>query len=160
MITRGDVQRVVDAFILEETLYWWSNPIERVNTVRGIDAWDGYHWLVARQLAQDQDWVSLKHYMDSIGETHLRETTERLIQFESPRLYREYWTTCPLADNDDDYAPPPDDPAFAKTGPGIMSVLAKSAKIGYKLGRSKRYERMGAKGATGHYRRHPRPWES
>ena len=84
MITRGDVQRVVDAFILEETLYWWSNPIERVNTVRGIDAWDGYHWLVARQLAQDQDWVSLKHYMDSIGETYLRETMEQLIQSESP----------------------------------------------------------------------------
>ena len=41
-----------------------------------------------------------------------------------------------------------------------MTVLAKSAKIGYKLGRSKRYKRMGAKGATGHYRRHPRPWES
>ena len=116
MITRADVQRVVDAFILEETLYWWSNPIERVITVRGIDAWDGYHWLVARQLAQDQDWVSLKHYMDSISETHLRETMERLIQFESPRLYREYWTACPLADNDDDSAPPPDDPAFAKTG--------------------------------------------
>ena len=117
MITRADVQRVVDAFILEETLYWWTNPIERVNTVRGIDAWDGYHWLVARQLAQDQDWVSLKHYMDSIGETYLRETMERLIQFESPRLYREYWTACPLVDNDDDdSAPPPDDPAFAKTG--------------------------------------------
>ena len=116
MITRADVQRVVDAFILEETLYWWSNPIERVNTVRGIDAWDGYHWLVARQLAQDQDWVSLKHYMDSIGETYLRETMEQLIQSESPRLYREYWTACPLADNDDDSAPPPDDPAFAETG--------------------------------------------
>ena len=37
MITRGDVQRVIDAFILEETLYWWLHPIERVNTVRGID---------------------------------------------------------------------------------------------------------------------------
>ena len=116
MITRADVQRVVDAFILEETSYWWSNPIERVNTVRGIDAWDGYHWLVARQLAQDQDWVSLKHYMDTMGETYLRETMEQLIQSESPRLYREYWTACPLADNDDDSAPPPDDPAFAKTG--------------------------------------------
>ena len=40
-----------------------------------------------------------------------------------------------------------------------MSVLAKSAKIGYKWGRDKRYKRMGAKEATGHYRRHPRPWE-
>ena len=49
MITRSDVQRVIDAFILEETLYWWLHPIEQVNTVRGIDAWDGYHWLLARQ---------------------------------------------------------------------------------------------------------------
>ena len=117
MITRADVQRVVDAFILEETLYWWEHPIERVNTLQGIDAWDGYHWLMARQLAQDQDWVSLKHYMDSMSETYLRETMEGLIQSESPRLYREYWTACPLAD-DDDSAPPPDDPAFAKTGAG------------------------------------------
>ena len=114
MITRGDVQRVVDAFLLEETVYWWVHPIERVNTVQGIDAWDGYHWLVARQLAQDQDWVSLKHYMDTMGETYLRETMEGLIQSESPRLYREYWTVCPVAD--DDSAPLPDDPAFAKTG--------------------------------------------
>ena len=41
-----------------------------------------------------------------------------------------------------------------------MSVLAKAYKIGDQLGRDKRYKRMGAKGATGHYRRHPRPWES
>ena len=40
-----------------------------------------------------------------------------------------------------------------------MSVLAKAAKIVYKLGRDKRYKRMTAKGATGHYRRLPRPWE-
>ena len=40
-----------------------------------------------------------------------------------------------------------------------MSVLAKAAKIGYKLGRDKRYKRMEAKGAKGHYRRRPRPWE-
>ena len=114
MIARGDVQRVVDAFLLEETLYWWVHPIEQVNTVQGIDAWDGYHWLVARQLAQDQDWVSLKHYMDTMGETYLRETMEGLIQSESPRLYREYWTVCRVAD--DDSVPLPDDPAFAKTG--------------------------------------------
>ena len=88
MITRGDVQRVVDAFLLEETVYWCVHPIERVNTVQGIDAGDGYHWLLARQLAQDQDWVSFKHYMDTMGETYLRETMERLIQSESPRLYR------------------------------------------------------------------------
>ena len=119
MIMRGDVQRVVDAFLLEETLYWWLHPIERVNTVQGVDAWDGYHWLMARQLAQDQDWVSLKHYMDTMSETHLRETMEHLIQFESPRLYREYWTTYPVADQDDDGSGLPlDDPAFVKTDGG------------------------------------------
>ena len=51
-------------------------------------------------------------------------------------------------------------PCFRQNGRGIMSVLAKAYKIGDKLGRDKRYKRMGAKGATGHYRRHPRPWES
>ena len=39
-----------------------------------------------------------------------------------------------------------------------MTELAKAAKIGYKLGRNKRRKRIGAKGATGHYRRLPRPW--
>ena len=60
MITRGDVQRVIDAFILEETQYSWLHPIEWVQTVRGIDAWDGYHWTLAQQMAQDGEWVSLK----------------------------------------------------------------------------------------------------
>ena len=37
MITRGDVQRVVDAFILEETLYWFLHSIERVQTMQAVD---------------------------------------------------------------------------------------------------------------------------
>ena len=94
MITRGDVQRVIDAFILKESLYWWVHPIERVQTVRGNDAWEGYHWTLAQQLAQDREWTSLKAYMVSLGETYLRETMEGLIQSESPRLYAEYWTAC------------------------------------------------------------------
>ena len=116
MITRGDVQRVMDAFILEETLYWWLHPIERVQTVRGIDTWDGYHWTLARQLAQDENWVSLKVYIDTLGETYLRESMEYLVQSASPRLNHEYWTACPAAEKEDD-APPPnnDDPAFVKT---------------------------------------------
>ena len=94
MITRGDVQRVIDAFILKESLYWWLHPIERVQTVRGNDAWDGYHWTLARQLAQDREWMSLKAYMDTMGESYLRECMQHLIQSVSPRLYREYWTVC------------------------------------------------------------------
>ena len=41
-----------------------------------------------------------------------------------------------------------------------MSVLAKAYKIDDQLERDKRYKRIGAKEVTGHYRRHPRPWES
>ena len=69
MITRGDVQCVMDAFILEEILYWWLHPIERVQTVRSMDAWNGYHLTLSRQMAQDEDWVSLKACMDTLGET-------------------------------------------------------------------------------------------
>ena len=114
MITRGDVQRVIDAFILEESLYWWLHPVERVQTVRGIDAWDGYHWTLARQLAQDGEWVSLKAYMDTMGKTYLRESMEHLVQSVSPRFYHEYWTACPAEKED----PPPNDPDFVKTGVG------------------------------------------
>lgn len=35
----------------------------------------------------------------------------------------------------------------------------KGAAVGYDLGKSEAYKRMGAKGATGHVKRHPRPWE-
>ena len=114
MITRGEVQRVMDAFILEETLYWWLHPIERVQSVRGIDAWDGYHRTLARQMAQDEDWVSLKAYMNTLGETYLRESMEYLVQSASLRLYHEYWTACPAEEEDS----PPNDPDFVKTGVG------------------------------------------
>ena len=40
-----------------------------------------------------------------------------------------------------------------------MTVLKNAAKIGYKLGKDKRYKRMGAKGVTGSYSRRPAPWE-
>ena len=100
MITRGDVQRVIDAFILEESLYWWLHPIERVQTVQGIDVWDGYHWTLARQLAQDREWTSLKAYMDTMGESYLRKSMEHLIQSASPRLYHDYWLVCQEEEDD------------------------------------------------------------
>jgi len=119
MITRGDVQRVIDAFILEETLYWWEHPIERINTVRGVDAWNGYHWTWARQLAQDRAWGVLKNYMETMGETYLREAMEYLIQLASPRLYREYWSTCPTPDVEEEEDDESDvHPTFAKTDVG------------------------------------------
>ena len=116
MITRGDVQRVIDAFILQETMYWWLDPIERVQTVRAIDAWDGYHWTLARQMAQDEEWMSFEAYMDTMGETYLRESMEHLVQSASPRLYHEYWTACP-AEEEDAHAPP-NEPDFVKTNVG------------------------------------------
>ena len=120
MSTRGDVQSVVDAFIMEETLYWFMHPIERVQTVQGIDEWDGYNWTLTRQLAQEGECVALKSYMDTIGERYLREIMEQLIQTASPRLYHEYWTTCPDEDppaNVPSQSPlDADDRSFVKTG--------------------------------------------
>ena len=45
------------------------------------------------------------------------------------------------------------------SGRGLLGILAKSAKIGYQLGKSDTYKRMGTKGATGHYTRRHAPWE-
>ena len=46
-----------------------------------------------------------------------------------------------------------------QTGRDVLGLLGGAAKIGYKLGKDKRYKRMGAKGATGSYNRRPAPWE-
>ena len=44
-------------------------------------------------------------------------------------------------------------------GHGILGILGSAAKMGYKLGKDKRYKRMGLMGVTGSYRRRPAPWE-
>ena len=46
-----------------------------------------------------------------------------------------------------------------QTGRGILGILGSAGKIGYKLGKDKRYKRMGAIGVTGSYNRRPAPWE-
>ena len=44
-------------------------------------------------------------------------------------------------------------------GRGVLSILGKAAKLGVKLGKDKRYKRMGVLGATGSYNRRYAPWE-
>ena len=44
-------------------------------------------------------------------------------------------------------------------GGALLTVLKNAAKIGYKLGKDKRYKRMGVMGVTGSYNRRPAPWE-
>ena len=44
-------------------------------------------------------------------------------------------------------------------GRGVLGILGSAAKMGYKLGKDKRYKRMGLMGVTGSYRRRPAPWE-
>ena len=44
-------------------------------------------------------------------------------------------------------------------GGALVTVLKNAAKIGYSLGKDKRYKRMGAKGVTGSYNRRTAPWE-
>ena len=43
-------------------------------------------------------------------------------------------------------------------GGALLSILKNAVKLGLKLGKDKRYKRMGAIGAKGHYRENPRPW--
>ena len=42
---------------------------------------------------------------------------------------------------------------------GFLTLLSNAAKVGYMVGKRKDYKRMGAKGATGHYKAHRKPWE-
>ena len=44
-------------------------------------------------------------------------------------------------------------------GGALFTVLKNAAKIGYTLGKDKRYKRKGAKGVTGSYNRRTAPWE-
>ena len=46
-----------------------------------------------------------------------------------------------------------------QTGRRILGILRSAGKIGYKLGKDKRYKRMGAICVTGSYNRRPAPWE-
>lgn len=89
MITRSDHQRLFEAFVMEECLYF-LHPLEMFFQV----PWDGVHWHLV-ELAQQARWPDLKQYMDTMGETYLREEMELVIQTVSPRLYREYWSVCP-----------------------------------------------------------------
>ena len=42
---------------------------------------------------------------------------------------------------------------------GFLKLFSSAAKAGYEVGKRKDYKRMGAKGATGHYKAHRKPWE-
>ena len=44
-------------------------------------------------------------------------------------------------------------------GRGVLGILGSAAKMGYKLGKDKRYKRMGLMGVAGSYRRRPAPSE-
>lgn len=91
MITRSDHQRVFEAFVMEECLYFLQHPLEMFFQV----PWDGVHWHHVVELARQTRWSDLKQYMDTMGVTYLREEMELVIETASPRLYREYWSVCP-----------------------------------------------------------------
>ena len=73
--------------------------------------------IIGRYPDKDGECVSLKAYLDTLGETYLRESMEYLVQSTSLRLYHEYWTACPAAEEEEE-DPPPNDPDFVKTGVG------------------------------------------
>ena len=86
MITTSDSQKVCNSFALAEDLYFLHHPLEIFCEVQ----WDEVHGKQVVALAKQSQWKELKHYMDTMGETYLREQMESMIQFVSPLLYREY----------------------------------------------------------------------
>jgi len=91
MRTRGEARKLITQFCWEESIYWVNHTEEYILFVNGGTRWDGYHWTEARKLVQKRDWIGLKHYMDTMGETHLREQMESLMASSTPRLYKDIW---------------------------------------------------------------------
>lgn len=95
MLSRGDIQKVFQALVHQEWLYWkdhfkeWVAHCSRDLTDPFDPAvvWDGYHWNFVRHLAQAKMWEDMKQHIDSMGETYLREQKQTLIQSVAPRLY-------------------------------------------------------------------------
>ena len=55
------------------------------------DQWDGSHWKQVVQLAHQHAWEAMKHYIEWMGETYLREHMQLIVQLASPRLYQTLW---------------------------------------------------------------------
>lgn len=87
MITRSDDSNVYDALAMAELLCFLNHPLEIFCEI----LWDRHHWKNVVALAKQKQRVDLKHYMDWMGETYLREEMELIIQSASLRLCREIW---------------------------------------------------------------------
>ena len=86
ILCRSDCQRVIDALVLEETLYWVSHPIERIHTIKGIDAWDGQLWSSAVLFAIHRKWQAFREWLNVMKETNYGAYKERVL-----RLFQEYF---------------------------------------------------------------------
>ena len=84
MITRQDSRQVYEAFAKAKVLYMSQHPWE----IFDQDQWDRSHWKQVVQLAQQQAWEVMKHYIEWMGETYLRESLQLIVQLASPRLYQ------------------------------------------------------------------------
>ena len=92
MLTRRDVQNVLNALLEQEWSYWKDHKEEWIRQcVDPAVLWDGYHWHSVRCLVQAKMWEDLKHHIKGMGETHLREQIQTLIQLNTPRLYQTLW---------------------------------------------------------------------
>ena len=87
MVTRQDSRQVYEAFAKAKVLYMSQHPWEMFDQ----DQWGGSHWKQAVQLAQQQAWEAMKHYIEWMGETYLRQHMQLIVQSASPRLYHTLW---------------------------------------------------------------------
>ena len=84
MITRQDSRQVYEAFAKAKVLHMSQHPWKMFDQ----DQWDGSHWTQVVQLAQQQACDAMKHYIEWMGQTCLREHMQFIVQLASPRLYQ------------------------------------------------------------------------
>ena len=63
MITSQDSRQVYEAFAKAKVLYMSQHPWEMFDQ----DQWEGSYWKQAVQLAQQQAWEAMKHYIETYG---------------------------------------------------------------------------------------------
>ena len=92
MLTRRDVQNVLNVLLEQECSYWKDHRQEWIRLcLDPAVLWDGYHWQFVLCLVQAKLWWDLKNDIKGMRETHLRDQILILIKLNSPRLYQTLW---------------------------------------------------------------------
>lgn len=108
MVLRSDVTNVQEEIIKKACDYFYKNPNEVVMMLANPEkekVWDGYcwvdekvfegdHWKEMAKFAAEKRMRDLWQYIHDMGETHLREQIQSVMEKASPRLYYKLNPKC------------------------------------------------------------------